>query len=80
MRIIIKLFIVAILAILAAIYSNNGPGHVIILAGDYRVDMSLLSLCIGILLLFILVYYLIRFWVNMRRLPHNVSKWKNSRR
>lgn len=76
MKTILKVLIIICLATAAAIYSSGGPGHVVIFLNQYRVDVSLTSLCLFVLLLYVLVYYLVRFWVNMRRLPNNMKKWR----
>jgi len=75
MKFIIKLILLIAVAILIAFMSHNGHGHVIAFVGKYRLDISLGSVILGTVLLFICSYGLIRIVVNVMHIPSSLSGW-----
>jgi HemY protein len=75
-KVVLKLLILLAVALMIAMLSSVGPGHVILFFDKYRVDLSLTALLVIILFTFLVVYYLIRFWVNLNRLPNKIRKWR----
>jgi len=69
----IKLVIVLALASVVAIYANNGIGHVVIFVKNYRLDMSLFSLIVFMIIVEVVFYFLIRLWLNLRRVTQKIN-------
>lgn len=76
MRFLLKVIIILVIACLIASLSRYGTGHVIVFIGKTRLDVALSTLVISIFILFVLLYYLIRFIVNINRFPNKIKQWR----
>lgn len=79
MKTLLKFILIAILAVLIAIAVNNAKtGHVIIFLNSYRLDFSLISGIILILLTFIVLYYLFSVISGIEKIPELISSWSKN--
>lgn len=79
MKILFKIMIFAVIAIVFAMAMNEvKAGHVIIFISDYRLDFSLISLFLIIILTFIVLYYLINILLGLQNLSARVKSWTKS--
>ncbi|MBP9742426.1 MAG: hypothetical protein KBD37_03615 [Burkholderiales bacterium] len=69
-----KLLIIIALTIIIGIYGNIIPGHMIILVGKYRIDLLLITALIILAVVYILIYYLTRLWVNVQKFSKKIKK------
>ena len=72
----IKFIIIIIIACLLGYFISYGQGHVIILLAKYRIDVSLVTVVISAIFIFILCYFLIRLWVNIGILLNKIHNWR----
>ncbi|AZP13776.1 heme biosynthesis protein HemY [Undibacterium parvum] len=80
MRIFIRLLILFSLAVGLAIGARFNPGNVVFFYPPYRVDLSLnFFLCLT-LLLFVLVYFLLRTLVATQEMPQKVAAYRKNKR
>ena len=77
MKLIFKLLITFTILAVIAIFCANGPGHVIIFVHNYRIDLSLTSLCISIALLYLVLYTFMKSYAIIHKLFHNLGKKRN---
>lgn len=77
MKIILNLLLVIILASIVGVLSHVGSGHVLIFAGSYRIDLSLATTLLILLLLYIGLYLLIRFLINICNIPSRFNRWRS---
>ncbi|MBY0379244.1 MAG: hypothetical protein K2P99_02465 [Burkholderiales bacterium] len=76
MQFLSRLILLLLLAGAIVFLGKYGPGHVIVFIGDYRLDFALSSLLIAIILVFIFIYYSIRFIANINQMPSRLKKWR----
>ncbi len=76
MKLLLKLIIFVILAFILGFLVTSEHGQVIMLFGNYRIDLTITTLIIIVLVLYLLFYYLTRFWINLNRLPNKLRKWR----
>ncbi len=69
-----KLLIIIALTIIIGIYGNIIPGHMIILVGNYRIALLLITALIILAVVYILIYYLTRLWVNVQKFSKKIKK------
>ncbi len=74
---IIKLIILTLITCVIGWLISYGQGHVIILLAQYRIDISLVTVIIGIALLFIVCYTLIRLWVNTGEFLYKIQNFRS---
>lgn len=74
MKHIVKFLILLALAVAVAGFSVFNSGSVILLVHGYQVEFSLNFLILIWLLSFVVIYYFIRFYVNLRRLPIRLQR------
>lgn len=76
MKILLKMITFILVAVLLAILlSSIKTGHVIIFVWHYRLDLSLISLFLMILLVFLILYYLISIIGGLQSLPDSIKSW-----
>ena len=80
MKLLFATLIVLIAAVVFALFAQEDPGYVIINYREWRIETSLVLILAAILLGFFLLYYLIRFIINTRRVPRLLSNWGQQRR
>lgn len=79
MNTLLKLILLAIIAVLIAVALDNAKaGHVIILINSYRLDLSLIGGIILILITFIVLYYLVSIISGIERLPEVLKLWSKN--
>lgn len=76
MKLITRIIVIFILALIVAGISEFNTGEVIFLVNKYQIQLSVNLLIILMLILFICIYYILRIYINIRRIP---SKIHNSR-
>lgn len=79
MKLVIKIVFLFILAIILALLSHYGPGHVVIFIGHYRLDLSISTLFISSLLVYGLGYYLITAIVELFYIPTRLNSFQKRR-
>ena len=67
------------LVTLATLYVSNMHSHVIIFISQYRLDLSLVSLIIFIIIIYIIIYCLGKILRNSYNLRHKLQQWWNNR-
>ncbi len=79
----VKLIITILLALAAGWWVTQQAvkesGYVLLKYGDWSVETSVIVLLLGLLILFGLLYLLLRSWGVLRRSPKNVGKWNTER-
>lgn len=76
MKTLLKFILIAILAVLIAIAVNNAKtGHIIIFVSSYRLDFSLISGIILIILTCIVLYYAFSIISGIEQIPELISSW-----
>jgi len=76
LKFIIKLLLILTVAILFVTFSLNNNGHIIVLISRYRIDLSLVIATLGIVVAFIIAYYILRLIINVNRIPNKVRRWQ----
>lgn len=71
MKVILKIVVLFILAIVVAILTSNGPGHVILFIGNYRLDLSFTTLLLAVLILYALLSYILAAFDGIYNIPAN---------
>lgn len=80
MKLLFATLIVLVTAVVFALYAQEDPGYIIINYRDWRIETSLVLILAATLLSFFILYYLIRFVINTRRVPRLLHNWKQQRR
>ena len=78
MKLLLKIFILLTLAIIVAFFTKFDNGHIVLFLRNYRFDMTFSLFCASLVILFILIYYLIRFMVNIHRIPNKIRRWQQN--
>lgn len=79
MRAIIKLLILFGLAVLAVFFLRNNNDVVMLITGDERRTMSLLTAILCLLVIFAIFYIVIRLIAKVLSIPKAVSQWSDQR-
>lgn len=74
MKLFIRLTILFLIALAVAGFSRFNTGSVSLFLGNYEAILSLNLLLIIWLVSFVIVYYVFRIYVNLRRLPNRIQK------
>lgn len=74
MKLFIRITILFLIAVAVAGFSRFNSGSVSFFLGNYEAILSLNLLLIIWLVSFVIVYYLFRMYVNLRRLPNRIQK------
>lgn len=80
MKLLFATLIVLVAAVVFALFAQEDPGYVIINYREWRIETSLVLILAAILLGFFMLYYLLRFIVNTRRVPRLLHNWGQQRR
>jgi HemY protein len=80
MRIFLWLFALFAAAIASAVSARFNPGNVVLFYPPYRVDLSLNFFLLLLVLLFVLVYGVIRAIRTTRRMPARVAAYRRQKR
>lgn len=80
MRIFIRLLILFALAVGLAVGARYNPGNVVLFYPPYRIDLSLNFFLFMVLVLFVLLYLVIRAIVTTRKMPRKVALYRQSKR
>jgi len=79
MKLLFATLIVLVAAVVFALFAQQDPGYIIINYRDWRIETSLVFVLAAALLAFFILYYLIRFIINTRRIPRLLRNWKQLR-
>lgn len=74
MRFIIRLIILFVIALAIAGVSLLDSGVVLIYIHKYQIKLSLNLLILLVLLIFTVIYYLLRVYINLKRLPNKIQR------
>ncbi|MCC2645035.1 MAG: hypothetical protein K0R94_813, partial [Burkholderiales bacterium] len=74
MKLVIQVVLLFIIAIVISTLSNYGSGHAILLIGKYRVDLSLITLLLVILMIYIISHYLFIMMGSIYNLPSKIKQ------
>ncbi len=80
MKFLLKFILVLLIGVAVALIAKKDPGYIIINRSPWLVETSLTFFVFAMLLFFTLLYYLIRFISNTRRLSERFEQWKKQRR
>lgn len=80
MRAMIKLLILVGLAVAIVLFFKDSQDVVMLITGDERRTIPLLTALLFLLLLFIIFYVLVRIITKMLAMPRSVSNWSDKRR
>lgn len=79
MRIVLKTVLLFILAIIIATLCSYGPGHVIMFISGYRLDLSLTTLILCILVIYVVLYYLSAVLGSIYHIPSGFRHYRHKR-
>ncbi|MBI3286363.1 MAG: heme biosynthesis protein HemY [Burkholderiales bacterium] len=80
MKIFIRLLILFALAVGLAVGARFNPGNVVLFYPPYRIDLSLNFFLFLTLVLFVLVYLVLRAIVTTRKMPRKVAAYRQNKR
>jgi HemY protein len=80
MRLLIRLVILFALAVGLAVGARFNPGNVVLFYPPYRIDLSLNFFLFLVLVLFVLLYLLVRTIVTTQNMPRKVVAYRQSKR
>ena len=78
MKIYIRILFFVAVAIVIAFFAQFNDGHIILFLNNYRFDMTFSLFVLAVILLFIMVYYLIRASINIHRIPSKIKRWQQN--
>lgn len=73
MRLIIRIGVIFLLALAVANYGLFANNWVIFHISNYQYQLNLNFLLLSILILFIVIYYVLRAYINIKRLPNKIA-------
>jgi HemY protein len=79
MKLLIKIFLVLLVAISLALIARNEPGYILLDYGPWKIETTLTLAVIVLVLSFAALYFLLRFLTNAWSLPHRVRAWQHER-
>ena len=74
----IRVLLLIAIAVIIAFFAQFNDGHIVLFLNNYRFDMAFSFFCISIIILFILIYYIIRASVNIHRIPSKIKRWQQN--
>mgnify|MGYP003539892754 FL=1 len=74
MKLFIRVSLLFLLALAVAGFSRFNTGSVTLYLGNYEAILSLNLLLIVWLVSFAVIYYLLRLYINLRRLPNRIQR------
>ncbi len=77
MKLIFKIVVLFILAVVVAGFSSYGPGHVILFIGKYRLDLSLATLMLIILIAYVALYYMFILGNSIYSIPKGIRLYRH---
>ena len=80
MRLFIRLLILFALAVGLAVGARFNPGNVVLFYPPYRIDLSLNFFLFLALVLFVLLYFLVRTIITTQNMPKRVSEYRQNKR
>ena len=80
MRLLMVSLLVLIATVAAVLFAQQDSGHIMIAYRDWTIESSLVLFVVGLLILFLALYYVLRFWSGIRSLPQNMRHWRRQRR
>jgi HemY protein len=76
MKFIFKIILLFALAIFVAILCSSGPGHVIMFLDGYRFDLSVTTLLIIVLIIYIILHYGLAIIAGIYNIPNNIVHYR----
>jgi HemY protein len=80
MRLLMVSLLVLIATVAAVLFAQQDSGHIMIAYRDWTIESSLVLFVVGLLILFLALYFTLRFWNGIRSLPQNLRRWRHQRR
>lgn len=80
MKLLLVSMLVLIATVAAVLFVQQDSGHIMIAYRDWTVESSLVLFVAGLLVLFLVLYYVMRFWSNILSLPQNLRRRRRQRR
>jgi len=80
MRWLFTAILFLLLAVVIAVVARDDPGYLIINYQDWVIETSAVLAMVVVLLLFATVYLVLRLYINTRRMPKFVRRWRQRRR
>jgi HemY protein len=78
MKLVIKIVLLFILAIFIAIMSGYGNGHVVLFMSKYRLDLSLSTLLLIVLIIYVILHYAAAFLSSIYNIPDGVRRYRRN--
>ena len=79
MKLLFTSLVVFLLAVVLALVAREDPGYIVINYQDWTVETSLVLAVVAVAIGFVLIYLLVRFLVNMGRVPDRLGHWGRRR-
>lgn len=79
MKNLLKIWLVLVLGGIIGALVGQDSGYVLISAGVYTIEMSLVLLILLLCVLFVSLYFVLRLIIRAYRLPVDVSQWRQKR-
>ncbi len=73
-------FFILFAAIIAGVQLNKDPGYVLIAINNWTIESTLWVMIFGLILLFLVVYFVLRISYKIWRTPLSYQKWRAKRR
>ena len=80
MRLLMVSLLVLIATVAAVLFAQQDSGHIMIAYRDWTIESSLVLFVVGLLILFLALYSILRFWSGIRSMPQNMRRWRRQRR
>lgn len=76
MKLVLQIVLLFILAIIIGTLCSYGPGHVILLIDKYRVDLSVITLLLVILVIYLILHYIFIFFGGVYHIPARIRQYQ----
>jgi uncharacterized protein HemY len=76
MKLILNFILLFVLAIIVALLLNNYSGHVILLIGEYRIDLSFITLLAIILITYLILYYIFELLNMVYNIGYSIKRYR----
>jgi HemY protein len=80
MRWLFTAILFLLVAVIVAVVAHDDPGYLVINYQDWVIETSAVLALVIFLLSFIAVYLLLRLYINTRRMPKFLQRWRQRRR
>lgn len=80
MKLLISSLLVLIAAVALALFIKDDPGYVLIAVGQWSIETTLALLVFVLVVLFVALYYTLRFVARAVAVPRNLGAWRGQRK